>query len=253
VYGAGARVTVDISQSGFSLWASGASYAEGDLVIQNEIGYICTTDNTDLTFTTANWAAVAPRYTIYHGAYPTACTLNGQSNPPTLTNPYAPVFDYKNAYSKNDVVLWKGFTYVCAQDSTQITHQQALQYAQYSKLPFGNVFPDDPIANANGQYWNTKTAYVIPRGTPLSDPLWVKGDNRNQTIVDAMVTITVFKLSPTLAPMNRPAGWLEDYRCTLNDLNEIALGRMSIMLPVKQPAQGLKTSFGGEVKQRNNY
>lgn len=134
-----------------------------------------------------------------------------------------------------------------------MTQQQALQYTLYTNIPFANVFPDDPVQNAQGQYWKSKTAYNIAAGTALTSNNWVRGDNRNQTIKDAVVRITVFKLSPLIAPKNRPDVWLDDYRSILRELNEAAEGKISMSLPVNQPQFGLKTSYGGDVKRQNNW
>ncbi len=252
-YGAAQRVTVDISSDGFKEWVTLTAYLIGDLVINDEIGYVCAVDNTDATFTAANWTGIAPQYTIFYGAYPATCTLQGVLNPATLMEPYAPVFNYKNIYKKGDIVFWKGYTYVCNQDSTVVSHQSALQYALYTNIPYSNVFPDDPMQNATGIYWNTKEAYTIPADTLLSDALWVQGDNRNQTIKDAMVRITVFKLSPLIAPKNRPDVWLDDYRSILRELNEAAEGKISMLLPIRQPNNGVRTYNGGNVKNVNQF
>lgn len=251
-YPAAARVTVDISSNGFQLWVASTGYSVGDLVIQDSMGYACKADNSDATFTIANWTAVAPQFTIFYAVYPDTCTLNGQPNAATLMDPYAPVFSYKKLYSRGDTVIWKNYTYDCAQASTVISHQAALQYTEQEALPYNNIFPDNPIANAQGAYWANKTAYNIPAGTPLSDARWVQGDNRNQTIKDAMVRITVFKLSPLLAPRNRPEIWKEDFISIMSDLNCAARGEITMLLPLKQPRQGYRTAWGGEVKRVNN-
>jgi hypothetical protein len=292
LYGAAQRVYIDVAANGFSAWTASTAYTAGNLVVQSGVGYICTTANSDATFTAANWQAVGNQYDVFYASYPATCTLAGQPNVPTLTEPYAPVFNYKNPYTKGDIVFWKGATYVCVQDSMQVTHQAAIQYTTYNNIPFANVFPDDPIANVNGMYWNTKTAYAVPAGTLFPpvynatnsyaagaytshngatyvctgtttgafDPTkwtalsyWIAGDNRNQTVKDAMVRITVFKLSPLIAPKNTPEVWLADYRSMLHELNEAAEGNITMLLPPRQPQTGLKTLSGSEVKRVNNY
>lgn len=252
-YAAGERVTVDFGINGFTAWVTLGGYSVGDLVINAAVGYICSTGNNDVTFNPAHWTSVGAQYTIYYGAYPSTCTLNGQPNPASLTQPYAPVFNYKSLYSLGDVVYWKGNTYVAKQPSTVLTHFAAIQYQIYTNLPFNNVFPDNPVANKNGVYWNNATAYVITPNTPLTNSAWVRGDNRNQTIKDAMVRITVFKLSPLIAPMNRPEVWLDDYRSILRELNDAANGLITLVLPSNQPQNNLKTAFGGDIKLENSF
>lgn len=250
-YGAAQRVVVDLDPNGFKDWTAG-SHIAGDLVINAAIGYLCKTNITDTAFDPTQWTSVGTQYTIYYAAFPSSCTLKGQPNPATLTQPYAPVFNYKNLYCKDDIVFWKGNTYVCKQGSTLITHQQALQYELYTNIPYSNVFPDS-VLNANGIYWSDKTAYTISPGTLLTNSAWVQGDNRNQTIKDAMVRITVFKLSPLIAPKNRPDVWLDDYRSILRELNEAAQGAITMILPLKQPQKNLKTAYGGYIKRDNSY
>jgi len=252
VYGAAQRTVVDFSPNGFAPWAAGV-HAEGDLVIEAGTGYICNADITDTVFDATQWTSVGAQYTIYYGAYPATCTVNGQLNPATLTQPYAPVFNYKTLYSKGDVIFWKGYTYTANQASTVLCHNAVLQYSEYNNIPYNNIFPDDPINNANGAYWNNKEAYTIPVATPLTDAKWVQGDNRNQTIKDAMVRITVFKLSPLIAPKNRPDVWLDDYRSILRELKDVAEGMITMILPVKQPQNNTRTWYCGAIKQTNNY
>lgn len=253
IYKAWERVTVDYSATGFKAWVTLGGYVVGDLVINNSIGYRCTTINNDATFTPSKWAFLGAQYSIYYAAFPSTCTVNGQANPSTLMQPYAPVFNYKTLYSKDDIVYWKGNTYVAVQDSTVISHGQALQYTYYANIPFNNVFPDDQVNNNDNQFWKDRTAYVVTADTPLTNSAWVLGDNRNQTIKDAMVRITTFKLSPLLAPRNRPESWLEDYRSMLRELNEAAKGMIAMLLPVKQPQNNVRTYSGGFIKNMNNY
>jgi hypothetical protein len=253
VYGAAQRVTVDIATNGFRAWVTTTAYTPGALVIEASVGYICTTANNDATFTVANWTSVGPQHSIYYGAYPSTCTLNGDPNPATMMEPYAPVFNYKNLYNVGDVVYWKGYTYVCNQASTVLSHSAVLQYTKYTNLPYSNVFPDDQQGNANAGYWKTKAPYTIPAATLLTNNKWVAGDNRNQTIKDAMVRITVFKLSPLIAPKNRPDVWLDEYRSILTELNNAAEGKITMILPLKQPNNALRTHYGGNIKNQNNY
>lgn len=252
-YTAADRVVVDVSTNGFTTWAASTDYAVGALVIYLSMGYRCNTLNSDGTFDPAKWTEIAPQHTIFYAAYPTTCTLQGQPNPATLMSPFAPVFDYKALYKRGDIVFWRGNTWMCNQDSTEISHTAALQYVSVENVPYSNVFPTDPIANATRTYWKDPTAFTITADTPLTNAAWVRGDNRNQTIKDAMVRITVFKLSPLIAPRNVPDVWLDDYRSILRELNDAAQGNITMLLPMKQPQKNLKTFFGGFIKNTNNY
>ena len=293
-YAAAERIVVDVATGGFTIYSDARAYELGDLSIYSGIGYSCTEDiDTPEAFNPAKWVPIAPQYSIFYAAYPYNCTLSGEPNPTTLMSPYAPVFNYKSLYSRADVVFWKGYTYECNSPSTVLSHQAKLQFADYTNIPFNNVFPDDPVNNAQGQYWNNKTAYTTGAGTITGvlyddtstygagntilgadgdilrcledidtpepfDPakwatLWVRGDNRNQTIKDAMVRITTFKLSPLIAGKNVPAMWLEDYRSIMRELNEAAKGEITLTLPLKQPNNATRTYNGGNIKNQNNY
>ena len=252
-YKVGERCTVALSAGGFTAWAANATYALNAPVIYNGVGYFCTTANSDATFTPAKWAAVGATNTIYYVGWPPTCTRGGMANPATLLDPYAPMFDLTKLYKVGDVVYWKGNTYVCAVESLQLTHIGKLQFVETFNIPYANVFPNDPIANANGRYWSDATVYIVEPGTPLTDAAWVKGDNRNQTIKLSMIVLSVFRLSPLLAPHNRPDVWLEDFKGVLRDLNAAAQGEMTLILPLRQPTQGLKTRAGSDVKNVNNY
>lgn len=252
-YGAWDRVYIDMSENGFNTWVALTVYDVGEPVFYNNKGYYCTVPNTDATFIVAHWELAGSKYDIFHAAFPDTCTLNGIANPSTLTNPYAPVFNYKNLYSKDDVVFWKGNTYVCNRASSTTSHQAALQNDTITNQPYDNIFPNDPVNNNNEQFWKDATVYTIEAGTRLTNSAWVLGDNRNQAIRDAMIRITVFKLSPLIAPMNRPDVWLDDYRECLRVMNEAARGEITFNLPLKQPHNAIRFWGTSWVKNINNY
>ena len=252
-YGAGDRVYIDANANGFATWVSGTTYALNAAVYYNGYGYYCTTANSDVTFTPAKWTSVGAQYTIYYGAFPSTCTVNGQPNTSTLSQKFAPVFNYKTIYKKDDVVFWRGNTYVCNSATSVPSQQDLLQYNQINPELVYNVFPDDPVNNNNGQFWKDATAYTITAGTRLNTSAWVQGDNRTQLIKDAMIRLTVFKLSPLIAPMNRPESWLEDYREILRELKAAAMGEYTLLLPLKQPQFNQHTYYGGNPKNINRY
>lgn len=255
VYGAGSRVTVDVDPfgTGFSTWTASIHYDTGDLVIYSGIGYLCNSANSDSTFTPSNWDYIAPQFTIYYAAFPGTCTFQGNPCASTLMEPYAPVFNYLKLYSVNDIVFWRGYTYEAAQSSIAAAHLTQIQYVNQSQIPFPNIFPDDPIGNKDGVYWKEKTLYAVAGDTPLTDPAWVQGDNRNQVLKDAIVVFTVFKLSPLIAPQNRPEVWKQDFIGHRSDLKMYALGELNLSLPLNQPSSGRRTLGGGEVKRVNNW
>lgn len=254
-YGAGDRATVAVGANGFNTWATNTEYETGDAVIYNRTGYLCVTANHDASFTLAKWKEVAPENAVFHAAWPPDCTLRGQPNPATMLNPYAPMFNYQNLYNMGDVVWWAGNTYVCAQSSTLVDHQQALQYKTEQNLPIANVYPNDPIANANAAFWKDAAAYVITPGTPLTDTdAWVREDNRNASVKNWMVVLSVAHMSATLTVQNIPKTWADNAKEVYCDMQAAADGMITMILPpTYRISRGLRTRFGGDVKNKNYY
>ena len=254
-YGAGERATVAVGANGFSTWAANTAYVIGDAVIYNKTGYLCITSNSDASFTPAKWKDVGAEYSVYYAAWPPDTTLRGQPNPATFLNPYAPMFNFQNLYNEDDVVWWVGNTYVCARPSTLVDHQQALQYKTEINQPIANVFPNDPIANADSVYWKDATAYVITPGTPLTDAdAWVKEDNRNASVKNWMVVLSVAHMSATLSVQNIPKTWSDNAKEVYCDMQAAADGMITMILPpTYRVSRGLRTRFGGDVKNKNYY
>lgn len=243
-YAARSRVIID-----FPVWVTSTAYTSGvSVVIYQGNGYICLTTNTDATFTLAKWTLIAAQNTIYYAAYPSTCTY-----PATLSEPNAPVFNYKKAYRQNDVVFWKGNTWVCNTSTTNILPCNLINFYDYDKIPFYNVFPDDVVNNGNYQYWKLPTAYVVTAGTPLSNSAWVQGDNREQQIVFAMKAITIYELAPLLAPQNVPKNWEVKRNEAMYLIGEMFGGQQTVDIPLLQPSKGKRIRSGGQIKLQNRY
>jgi hypothetical protein len=149
------------------------TYNENDLVLYNNKVYICTANGTTGIWSDANFDLIGNRYELFYVKYP------------------APVFDYKKYYRLGDVVFWKDKTYTCIKETRILTHVDDLQYVNYENLPLINIFPDDPV-NGNVQWQGSELIFEVPSGTPLSDPLWQKGDNRNQLMLSTIVNVVLF-------------------------------------------------------------
>lgn len=78
-----------------------------------------------------------------------------------------PVFDIsKGWYNVGDHVFWKNHTYTALQQSVCLSHEEKLQYYRVGKVPFQNVFPDDPL---NGPiWWKDNGQFIIPAGNLLT-------------------------------------------------------------------------------------
>jgi hypothetical protein len=243
IYGARDRVVID-----FPVYDATKSYLVNDLVVQTGTGYICTAPTTG-AFDNTKWTSLGAQYTIYYAAYPSTCTY-----PATLSSPNAPMFDYTQNYQASDIVFWKGYTYQCITPTINIKTCDLIQYYVYSNVPFPNIFPDDLINNSTGQYWSAKTAYTFPAGTlPTDTTYWIKGDNREQQIVQAMKAIVIYNLSPLIAPQNAPKLWEKFRDESVYAIDQMAKGMITVDIPVLQPMQGRRIRSGGNVKQSNRY
>lgn len=239
------RVIIDYTDYDATL-----TYALNSIVIEDGIGYICTTPITvPEAFNATKWASLGPQYTIYFCSFPPTCTY-----PPDLANPNAPVFNINKPYNLGDIVFWKGYTYACTLASILIDAQAMIQYYTINNLPYLNVFPDDGVNNANSQFWGSKTAYTIPTGTlPTNATYWTKGDNREQQVVKAMKNITIYNLSPLISPKNCPVEWEGKYKSAFRELTDMADGIITVDIPLLQPPSGRRIRYGGFVKNPNQY
>lgn len=244
-YFARSRVIID-----YAAYDATLTYDLGTCVIYNNYGYIC---NTQITvpepFDIAKWDNLGERYTIYYGKYPDACTYQ-----PDLAHPNNPVFNLLKPYQVGDIVFWKNYTYQCMTKTTNITAFQMIQYYKISNIPYINVFPDDNVNNHNMQFWGDATEYSIPVGIlPTDTEFWVKGDNREQQLVDAMIWITIDKLAALITPKNAVTNWEDKKESACTALNAMADGLITVDIPLIQPPAGKRIRYGGYVKNINAY
>lgn len=160
-------------------------------------------------------------------------------------------FDYTANYNVGDIVFWKNNFYTCQIATRQLTDDQAIQYNEYAALPLGNVFPDDTVNGA--AFWGNPTAYAIPAGTLLTNPKWIKGDNRSQQMVMVMIDIALYHLHSRISPRNIPELRVKRYDNAIDWLKKAGKGDITANLPVKQVHQGSRIRFGGHVKLNNRY
>ena len=111
--------------------------------------------------------------------------------------------------------------------------------------------------NYNGVMWQALKANtnVIPGADIVTwqSITWTQGDNRNQSIVDVMVSLTLWYLSFRIAPKVIPT-WIQTrYDSAMAWLQNSAEGIITLDVPEVQPAQGARIRFGGNVKQQNGY
>lgn len=244
-YGARSRVIIDYAD-----YDPTATYAPGACVIENETGYVCTTAIiTPEAFNSAHWTTLGPQYSIYFVSYPATCTY-----PATLAEPNAPVFNLYNYFNAGDIVFWKGYSYSCVTPTIMISPRNLKRFFQYKNIPNYNVFPDDAVNNAQGQFWLKGAAYTVAAGTPPTDAdVWTLGDNRDQQLTHCMKAIVIYILSPLLSPRNTVTEWADRYEAAMHSLKQMAEGNVTVDIPEIQPMMGMMTSYGGNVKLKNRY
>lgn len=256
VYHVRDRVVID-----FPAWVASINYvANVSVVIHSGRGYICKTNNSDLTFTSANWTDLGAQFTVYYVSYPSTCTYQGLTNPATLANPFAPEFSLiniaeggaQNLYNQGDVVYRTGYTYTATVATRMISHEQLIQYLSYENVPYLNVFPDDTVNNASSQFWGNKTPYTVPAATlPTDATYWTQGDNRTPEIMEAVKDMTIWRLSGLVNCKRQE--WEERYAGTLDLLNMYANGTATLLMPRKIIPRGSRCRYGGKIKNNNTY
>ena len=261
------RVVIDYPE-----WNASNSYNTNDCVIYEGNGYMCTTPNNDATFNSGNWQDLGPQYQIYYVWFPKVCTYQGQPVAPTLADPMAPMFDINNNYFLNDVVWWNNALYQCNMATCAIKPCDLKQYYVYENVPLPNVLPNDPINNANQQYWTLLQPTLLEAGVaPLQPALrsiygvsgggggitrpwpWIAGDNRNPQLVECVKRIAIWILSDLVVTNNRPAVWEENYKNALETLKGFAEGKITLRIPLVQPNVGMRVRYGGGVRQQWAY
>jgi hypothetical protein len=228
IYKAGDRVYLDAPA-----YSATATYALNALCLQSGKVYICTLAvNAPEAFDPSNWTLLGEQYDIFYAKYP------------------HPIFNYESIYKKTDPVFWKNNTYVCQRAS--FTWGDDIQFRVYENIPFPNIFPDDP---KNGvTFWGQPTAYAVTLGTlPTNTASWVAGDNRTQSVLMAVIDITLYHLHSRIAPRNIPDLRRDRYMNAVDMLRAFSRGEMTAKLPLIQPKRGARVRYGGSIKNINSY
>lgn len=244
-YGAGDRVVID-----FADWVASTAYVIGDLVIYNGFGYICTTDNSDATFNENRWTLMGEQYAIFYIPYPNPIfeQMPGEAKGPFRTG----------VYEAGDVVWWAGHIYTCLKPSIFGDWDAVIQYPSYKAIPAPNIFPNDP--KQGHIYWQDEGAYTVDAGlyptinpAEIGAPPWVANDNRDQTIVSACVSMSLFRLYTRISPRNVPDHVREEYERVCKWLDMTNRGDLTTEVRQNQPENQYRISWNSQPKQRNGY
>lgn len=230
-YKAGSRVILDAST-----YSAASTYALNDLVVYSGDVYRCTTAITVAeAWNAGKWSKIGAQYAIYYGKYP------------------AEKFDYKKKYYKDDTVYYGDRVYTCLITTPDMPHSELIQYRTEANIPLPNIFPDNPTYGS--QYWSPAgSAYSISAGVlPTDTTKWVAADNRDQRLVMVMIDLALFHIHSRLAPRNVPQLRIDRYLAAVEWLKAARDGAITVAMPVKQPQQGSRVRYGGNIKNINSY
>lgn len=226
IYGAGDRVYLDATP-----YIPDTTYTVKSLVLQNGRIYYALQTTTG-NFDPAAWVSLGNQYDLFYGTYP------------------YPVFNVNEFYKKGTMVFWNGYVYTAQSDSAY-PNINNIQYGQYRYVPQNNYFPGDP---QNYNQWGTGVAFSIPGGTlPTDGVLWTKGDNRGQQMVQTCADLVIFYIHQRISPQNIPVNRTENYRMAVQWLRDAGEGVVTPKLPKRQPNQGNRIRYGGNVQNVNHY
>jgi len=228
-------------------------YTLTEQTLQDGKVYSCTTSIIiPEIFTVAHWSLLGNQYDIFNAVTPN------------------PEFNYKTIYHRGDKVYWNGSVYTNKIETSILDHSALLQIGQSGTERIVNVWPDDPIKGV--QSWGMGVAYSIPDNTEITDSKWIKGDNRDQKLLEVCINIAIFKAHLRISPRNIPETRAYMYwgnpddrvalsgriiyptYCALGWLQSASAGiDITPELNMVQPDQGLRTSYGSQTKLINNY
>jgi hypothetical protein len=138
-------------------------------------------------------------------------------------------FDYYRQYEVNEYTIYENKIYKALRQTT-------------------GVFP-----NKDATIWAFQSNYTTGGSDVTSTAVWKKGDNRNQQIVNYLVSIMLYHTHSRIAPRNIPELRVKHYDDAIKWLKNCATGDdITAGLELLQPTQGLRTRYGGSVEKNIN-
>ncbi len=273
-YNAGDRVILD-----FPYWVAGSNsesesdseeqvgYKEGDCVIlESDLrAYICKNPNNDISFVIGNWILLGKQYDIFFVNFPYDIF---QLNPSPQIGTTTP-----GLYTANKSrVCWEKNVYLCRNNSWIIGHQAREQYYNVNDFPSPNMFPntvDSNYTDGNRQ-WIDKGEFFLKNVNPSYPdiskedenvdidawteqyrPSWTLGDNRNATMKEIIVSLSIWKLMSRNSFMLKERAIQRDL--AYRKLTDIRKGEVTTLIPILQPEQVGDISWGGSPRIVNTF
>lgn len=213
---------------------AGTVYVAGNYVLQNGSIYKSIAGSAAHAFNPAEWNLICVNLQIFSA----------------IVN--VPLFDVNAPYKPGDQVYWKGKIYTCRIQSTFPTFPPDIQLVYSEAIPLPNVFPDDIQSGIPN--WGIGVVYNIPANTDiLNTTFWKMGDNRSQQLLTYVIDLLLYHVHSRIAPRNIPDLRIKRYDDAKSWLKMCAKGDVTAAMPLKQPTQGLRVRWGGNIKQQNSY
>ena len=197
----------------------------------------------------------------------------------------ANIYIATNTYVTNDLSLFGGKVYICTATTTTGTFDPSKwillgnqydmfysfylngfydfyreylvnEYAVYENKIYKALRQSKGILpNSNATIWAYQSDYSTASSLPTNATYWKIGDNRNQQIVNYLVSIMLYHTHSRIAPRNIPELRVKHYDDAIKWLKNCATGEdITAGLELLQPTQGLRTRYGGSVaKNINTY
>ncbi len=207
-------------------------YALTDLCLQGGNVYSCSTAITVIeAFTIGHWALLGAQYDIFY-----------------VKLPY-PEFNYKEVYATGDKVWWKDKVYTALRATAYPSHEQIISN------PGGELIYNEFPGEAGTTQWNSGDTYSPVAGTlPTDTAKWIKGDNRNQQLVNYIIDIALYTAHSRIAPRNIPDLRVKRYDDAKEWLKGAAQGKyITAAIERIQPNEGKRIIYGGNNKLKNSY
>jgi hypothetical protein len=236
-YRANDRVIMD-----FAPWVAGTSYEADALMVLGGSCYQCTIPNSDTTFDSSKWNLFGTQYDMFYVPLPYPLFQQQvQTAVGAKSNGY---------YDIGDKVWWDNHIYTALAQTVVVGGDVLQQYPMYNDVPPNNVFPG---AKNSENIWKDEGEYILEAGVMPFEPAWIKADNRDPKIVEAMVDISIYRLLSRVNANNVPDARKVAFHDQMAWLACVKRGDLTIDIEEKQPEQNYSFFGTSKVKKRNGY
>lgn len=148
-------------------------------------------------------------------------------------------FDEDKIYVENDLVyysheIYKKNSQTISVDSLPILPTNTIYYTRIRSVEYSD--------------------YLTVVGVNPSDNEWTMGDNRNQTVVECIVHMTLNKIHSLINPRNIPSIRMDNFSTAIATLKEFQMGDVQADLPDREGGQtGYSIRFGSNQPTTHGY